>query len=39
MSALDHFTIYLKYEKNPRMQDAVKAKFTEYLVGRCSLTL
>jgi len=31
MSALDHFTVYLKYEKNPRMQDAVKAKFTEYL--------
>jgi len=31
MSALDNFTVYLKYEKNPRMQDAVKAKFTEYL--------
>jgi vacuolar protein-sorting-associated protein 4 len=31
MSALDHFTIYLKYEKNPMMQQTIKAKFTEYL--------
>ena len=31
MSALDHFTIYLKYEKNPMMQQTVKSKFTEYL--------
>lgn len=31
MSALDHFTIYLKYEKNPMMQQTVKAKFMEYL--------
>ena len=31
MSALDHFTIYLKYEKNPMMQQTIKTKFTEYL--------
>ena len=31
MSALDHFTIYLKYEKNPMMQQTVRAKFMEYL--------
>ena len=31
MSALDHFTIYLKYEKNPMMHQTIKAKFTEYL--------
>mmetsp|Transcript_2497 Transcript_2497/g.11295 ORF Transcript_2497/g.11295 Transcript_2497/m.11295 type:complete len:320 (-) Transcript_2497:517-1476(-) len=31
MSALDHFGIYLKYEKNPMMQQTVKAKFMEYL--------
>tara|TARA_B110000977_G_scaffold56500_1_gene76780 strand:- start:14260 stop:15615 length:1356 start_codon:yes stop_codon:yes gene_type:complete len=31
MSALDHFTIYLKYEKNPMMHATIKGKFTEYL--------
>ena len=31
MSALDHFTVYLKYEKNPMMHQTIKAKFTEYL--------
>ena len=31
MSALDHFTVYLKYEKNPMMQQTIKTKFTEYL--------
>ncbi|EEH51161.1 uncharacterized protein MICPUCDRAFT_67802 [Micromonas pusilla CCMP1545] len=30
-SALDHFTVYLKYEKNPMMQQTIKTKFTEYL--------
>ena len=31
MSALDHFTVYLKYEKNPMMHQTIKTKFTEYL--------
>jgi hypothetical protein len=26
MSALDHFTIYLKYEKNPMMHQTIKAR-------------
>jgi len=31
MQSLDHFKCYLKYEKNPRMQDTIKGKFNEYL--------
>jgi len=31
MKALDHFTCYLKYEKNIRVAEMVNAKFKEYL--------
>jgi vacuolar protein-sorting-associated protein 4 len=31
MKALDHFTCYLKYEKNPRLAEMVNKKFKEYL--------
>lgn len=29
--SLQHFQVYLKYEKNPRMRETIKGKFTEYL--------
>jgi len=31
MNALEYFKIYLKYEKNPRIRDAITDKFYEYL--------
>lgn len=31
MNALEDFKIYLKYETNPKMKEAVNAKFDEYL--------
>ena len=30
--ALEHFGVYLKYEKNPRMAETVRGKYKEYLV-------
>lgn len=31
MNALEYFKTHLKYEKNPKVKDAITAKFTEYL--------
>ncbi|KAK8928425.1 hypothetical protein KSP39_PZI017609 [Platanthera zijinensis] len=31
MNALDYFKTYLKYEKNPKMKEAITQNFTEYL--------
>lgn len=31
MNALEYFKTHLKYEKNPKIKEAITAKFTEYL--------
>ncbi|PHT74925.1 hypothetical protein T459_22202 [Capsicum annuum] len=31
MNALEYFKTHLKYEKNPKMKEAITLKFTEYL--------
>ncbi|KAJ0793479.1 putative vesicle-fusing ATPase [Helianthus annuus] len=31
MNALDYFKTHLKYEKNPKIREAITQKFTEYL--------
>jgi vacuolar protein-sorting-associated protein 4 len=31
MNALEYFKTHLKYEKNPKIREAITAKFTEYL--------
>ncbi|KAL5986144.1 Vacuolar protein sorting-associated protein 4B [Asimina triloba] len=31
MNALEYFRTHLKYEKNPKIKDAITQKFTEYL--------
>ncbi|GJN09730.1 hypothetical protein PR202_ga27761 [Eleusine coracana subsp. coracana] len=31
MNALEYFKTHLKYDKNPKMREAITAKFTEYL--------
>ncbi|CAI5965154.1 unnamed protein product [Closterium sp. NIES-64] len=31
MNALEYFKTHLKYEKNPKIKDAIQAKFVEYL--------
>ncbi|KAM3290406.1 hypothetical protein P3S67_018695 [Capsicum chacoense] len=31
MDALEYFKTHLKYEKNPKMKEAITLKFTEYL--------
>lgn len=31
MSALDYFNTHLKYEKNPKVRDSIKAKLLEYV--------
>ncbi|KAJ8636294.1 hypothetical protein MRB53_010561 [Persea americana] len=31
MNALKYFNTHLKYEKNPKIKDAITQKFTEYL--------
>jgi vacuolar protein-sorting-associated protein 4 len=31
MNALEYFKTHLKYEKNPKIKEAITQKFTEYL--------